>query len=92
MQHLPLREDFDENASIFKCLKQLYLQARDAIAGSLEQVIAIAIHVLYKKEYTEKETYDTALGLLQEIRENYPDKFSAVANSNPEIFAFLQTL
>nr|XP_036220173.1 importin-4 isoform X2 [Bactrocera oleae] len=92
MQHLPLREDFDENASIFKCLKQLYLQARDAIATSLEQVIAIAIHVLYKKEYTEKETYDTALGLLQEIRENYPDKFSAVANSNPEIIAFLQTL
>ncbi|CAD7003293.1 unnamed protein product [Ceratitis capitata] len=92
VQHLPLREDFDENASIFKCLKQLYLQARDAIAGSLEQIIAIAIHVLYKKEYTEKETYDTALGLLQEIRENYPDKFSAVANSNPEIIAFLQTL
>ncbi|XP_017483237.1 PREDICTED: importin-4-like [Rhagoletis zephyria] len=92
MQHLPLREDFDENASIFKCLKQLYLQDRDAIAGSLEQIIAIAIHVLYKKEYTEKETYDTALGLLQEIRENYPDKFSVVANSNPEIIAFLQTL
>ncbi|XP_053955032.1 importin-4-like [Anastrepha ludens] len=92
MQHLPLREDFDENASVFKCLKQLYLQARDAIAGSLEQIIAISIHVLYKKEYTEKETYDTALGLLQEIRENYPDKFSTVANSNPEIIAFLQTL
>lgn len=92
LQHLPLREDFDENASIFKCFKLLYLQARDTIVGSLEQILAISIHVLYKKEFVDQETCDNALGMLKEIRENYPDKFNAVANSNTEIHQFLQTL
>ncbi|TMW53578.1 hypothetical protein DOY81_001342 [Sarcophaga bullata] len=92
LQHLPLREDFDENASVFKCFKLLYIQARDTIVGSLEQILAISIHVLYKKEFVDQETCDNALGLLKEIRENYPDKFNAVANSNPEIHQFLQTL
>lgn len=92
LQHLPLREDFDENSSIFKCFKLLYIQARDAIFGSLEQILAIAIHVLYKKEFVDQDTCDNALGLLKEIRENYPDKFNSVATSNPEIVAFLQTL
>lgn len=92
LQNLPLREDFDENNSVFKCFKLLYIQQRDTILGSLEQVLAIAIHVLYKKEFVDQETRDNAIGLLKEIRDNYPEKFSAVANSNPEIVHFLQSL
>uniref|UniRef100_A0A1I8NQF8 Importin N-terminal domain-containing protein n=1 Tax=Stomoxys calcitrans TaxID=35570 RepID=A0A1I8NQF8_STOCA len=92
LQHLPLREDFDENTTVFKCFKLLYIQARDQIVASLEQILAIAIHVLYKKEFVDQETCDNAVALLKEIRENYPDKFGAVANSNPEIVNFLQTL
>lgn len=92
LQHLPLREDFDENTSIFKCFKLLYFQAREAIYGSLEQILAISIHVLYKKEFADQDTYENALGLLKDIRDNYPDKFNNVANSNSEIVAFLQTL
>lgn len=92
LKHLPLREDFDENASIFKCFKLLYIQSRDAITASIEQILAIAIHVLYKKEFVDQDTCENAVGLVKEIRENYPDKFSVVANSNPEILQFLQTL
>lgn len=92
LQHLPLREDFDENATVFKCFKLLYIQARDQIAPSMEQILAIAIHVLYKKEFVDQDTCDNAVALLKEIRESYPDKFNAVANSNPEIVNFLQTL
>uniref|UniRef100_A0A1A9UP14 26S proteasome non-ATPase regulatory subunit 5 n=1 Tax=Glossina austeni TaxID=7395 RepID=A0A1A9UP14_GLOAU len=92
LKNLPLREDFDENNSVFKCFKLLYIQQRDTILGSLEQVLAIAIHVLYKKEFVDQETRDNAIGLLKEIRDNYPEKFSAVANSSPEIVHFLQSL
>ncbi|KAI9587679.1 importin-4-like [Glossina fuscipes] len=92
LQNLPLREDFDENNSVFKCFKLLYIQQRDTILGSLEQILAIAIHVLYKKEFVDQETRDNAIGLLKEIRDNYPEKFSTVANSNPEIVHFLQSL
>ncbi|XP_055909499.1 importin-4-like [Eupeodes corollae] len=92
LQHLPLKEDFDENAAIFKCFKLLYIQSREAIVSFLEQIIAIAIHVLYKKEFVDDETCENALGMIKEVRENYPDKFAAVANTNPDIAAFLQTI
>uniref|UniRef100_A0A1A9W4X5 Importin N-terminal domain-containing protein n=1 Tax=Glossina brevipalpis TaxID=37001 RepID=A0A1A9W4X5_9MUSC len=92
LQKLPLREDFDENTAVFKCFKLLYIQQRDTILGSLEQMLAIAIHVLYKKQFVDQETCDNAIGLLKDIRDNYPEKFTAVANSNPEIANFLQSL
>lgn len=92
LQKLPLREDYDENASIFKCFKLLYIQARDTIVQSLEQILAVALHVLYKKEFADQDTCENALALIKEIRESYPDKFSAVANSNPEILNFVQSL
>lgn len=92
LQYLPLRDDFEENAAIFKCFKLLYIQARSAIEVFLEQILAVAIHVLYKKQFTEQETCDNALGLVKEMREKYPDKYNNVANSSSEIVAFLQTI
>ena len=92
LMKLPLREDFDENAAIFKCFKLLYIQARECIVDAMEQILAITIQVLYKKEYVDQETADNALGLLKEIRENYPAKFNAVATSSAEVAAFLQTI
>lgn len=92
LQHLPLREDFDENASIFKCFQLLYLQARDTIAAYIAKMLEVSIHVLFKKEFVDQDTCDNAVALLKNIRENYPDEFNVVANSNLEILQFLQTL
>ena len=70
----------------------MYIQARECIVDAMEQILAITIQVLYKKEYVDQETADNALGLLKEIRENYPAKFNAVATSSAEVAAFLQTI
>lgn len=92
LQNLPLKEDFDENAAVFKCFKLLYIQSREAIVNFLEQIIAIAIHVLYRKEFVDEETCENALGIIKEVRDNYPDKFAAVANTNAEIAEFLKKI
>lgn len=49
VQHLPLREDFDENHSIFKCFQILLTQENEAIALVLEKIIAVGLYVLYQQ-------------------------------------------
>lgn len=92
LDHLPLKDDTNENTAVFRCFKLIYIQARDIFVQQLERILAIAVHVLYKKEYQDNETYENALGLLNEIRENYTPQFNAVCESNPEMVTFLQTL
>ena len=49
--YLPLRQDFDENLSVFKCLHLVYQQGNPVIAELMEKVILIALSVLMKKQY-----------------------------------------
>lgn len=53
VQKLPLREDFDENHSIFKCFQILLTQGCEALLPILDRVILIGLHVLYKAEYKD---------------------------------------
>uniref|UniRef100_A0A1B0BHQ3 Importin N-terminal domain-containing protein n=1 Tax=Glossina palpalis gambiensis TaxID=67801 RepID=A0A1B0BHQ3_9MUSC len=92
LQNLPLRKNFEENTLIFKCFKLLYMRARDHLVDLLERMLAIAVHVLYNKQFTDQETFNNAIELLREIRDNYPETFNAVACFNPEILSFFQTL
>lgn len=91
-QHLPLKEDFDENNSVFKCFKILYIQGVEVILNYIEQIVAISLHILYKKEYKNDETHDNVMFVLKEIRGKFGDKFSNVVNSNPEISNFVQNM
>uniref|UniRef100_A0A1A9UWZ1 Importin N-terminal domain-containing protein n=1 Tax=Glossina austeni TaxID=7395 RepID=A0A1A9UWZ1_GLOAU len=92
LRYLPLRKNFEENTLVFKCFKHLYKRARDDLVDALEQMLAIAIHVLYNKQFTDQETFNNAVELLKEIRDSYPEKVNAIANLNPEILTFLLTL
>ncbi|KAL9894224.1 importin-4-like [Glossina fuscipes] len=92
LQNLPLRKNFEENTLIFKCFKLLYMRARDHLVDLLERMLAIAVHVLYNKQFTDQETFNNAIEFLREIRDNYPETFNAVACFNPEILSFFQTL
>lgn len=51
IQYLPLRQDFDENLSVFKCLHVAYQQGHPVIAELMERIIHIALTVLSKKQY-----------------------------------------
>uniref|UniRef100_A0A1B0AJY0 TOG domain-containing protein n=1 Tax=Glossina pallidipes TaxID=7398 RepID=A0A1B0AJY0_GLOPL len=92
LQNLPLRKNFEENAVVFKCFKHLCMRARDDLVDSLDQMLAIAIHVLYNKQFTDQETFNNAVEVLKEIRDSYPEKVNTVAYVNREILPFLHTL
>lgn len=51
VQHLPLREDHEENASVFKCFQILITQGCEALLPVLDRVIVVGLHVMYKNEY-----------------------------------------
>jgi len=54
VEKLPLREDFEENLSIFQCLNLLYQMGDATLKQQIPQIIRIAISVIYKKEHTKK--------------------------------------
>lgn len=53
MQKLPLREDFDENKSIFKSFQVLLTQGNEHLLQVLDQVILLGIHVLSRNQYKD---------------------------------------
>lgn len=91
MSQLPVKEDFDENNSIFKCFQQLYIEGKEILIQYLEQIIVIATDILYKKEYKDDETHNNILSFMKEIKDKFPDKFTIV-NSNPEAASFLSQI
>lgn len=53
VQYLPLREDFEENDSVFKSLDVVYRQGSEVLVPLLESVILAALQVLRKKQYSK---------------------------------------
>lgn len=51
VQHLPLREDHEENSSVFKCFHILITHGSEALLPVLDRIIVVGLHVLYKNEY-----------------------------------------
>lgn len=92
LAHLPLREDTDENDVIQKAFQLLYVQNRAIVIDYLEQILAITLDALYKKQVPDEQTRVSAIAFVKEIRGSYADKFNNVVNSNPDVFNFVQTL
>ncbi|XP_043063689.1 importin-4 isoform X2 [Drosophila ficusphila] len=92
LNHLPLKEDTVENDMIQKAFRVLFLQARTSIESHLEQMLVITIESIYKEQMPDEESTKSAVAFINEVRANYPDKFNAVSNSNPEVFNYVHTL
>ncbi|KAH8340398.1 hypothetical protein KR074_012207 [Drosophila pseudoananassae] len=92
MSHLPLREDTEENDTLQKAFRVLYLKARPTIEPYLEQVLAIIIQMLYKKQLPDSEASETVVTFIKEIAKSYPEQFGRVSNSTSEVFQFVQSL
>ncbi|KAJ6642757.1 Importin-4, partial [Pseudolycoriella hygida] len=91
IQNLPLREDFDENLTIFQSFTTLWTQQPESLLMVLEGVIMAGVHVLHKNQYKGDETRNVILNLLQDIRLRFGDRFSQVVNNDPAIASFVQT-
>ncbi|XP_022227299.2 importin-4 [Drosophila obscura] len=89
---LPLREDTEENDVVLKAFRVLYMNSRPSIVNHIEQMVSVILHVLFKREFSDNDMTSNAVNFVKEIRNDYPEHFNNVANSSPEVFAFVQTL
>lgn len=53
MQKLPLREDFDENKSVFKSFQVLFTQGNENLLQVIDHVVLLGLHVLAKNQYKD---------------------------------------
>lgn len=54
LQHLPLKDDYQENEAVIKCFLTLYQQGSEILRAHLSNVVKIVAEVIHKKQ-TPKE-------------------------------------
>lgn len=92
VSYLPLRQDFVENEYVFKALEVVYKQGDKVLLQYLERVIMTALTVLSKKQHSKDEVRDQVFAFVKQIRNDFPEKFNNVVNSDAEISNFVQSL
>lgn len=90
IQYLPLREDFDENMAVFKCFTMVYQLGNDAILPLVDRIAVIGLQALIKKQYSSEEAEQIIRELMQQIKQNFPDKFYSAINADPDLMQFVQ--
>ncbi|XP_050922896.1 importin-4 [Lates calcarifer] len=88
---LPLKEDLEENKTVFSCLAMLYTHSPDLIVKLMKPVVAASSHVLGNKD-VDKETQDTVTKLIKDFAQHHSADFqSAVISLAGEQQAKLST-
>lgn len=77
LQCLPLKDDFEENATVYSCIFQLYNSDHPQITQNLVQIIKIISQVLPTSTITE-ETRQILIQMAQTIRQRSPQEFDSV--------------
>ncbi|XP_068205892.1 importin-4-like [Palaemon carinicauda] len=87
---LPLREDFEENSTVFKCFLVLYRQQHPMLAQNLPAVLSLAAHV-YNTKQSDEQTNKLIEELVSCASRDFPEQFnSLMQNIEPEVGARLQ--
>ncbi|MED6238474.1 hypothetical protein ATANTOWER_022324 [Ataeniobius toweri] len=87
VSHLPLKEDQEENQTVFKCLTIIYERSPALVVKLLKPIVAASSHVLGHKD-VDTETQRTVVALMKELAQKHGAEFQVAALSLP---AELQT-
>ncbi|KAL2085480.1 hypothetical protein ACEWY4_018800 [Coilia grayii] len=79
---LPLKEDLEENKTVYQCLAFLYSNNPALIVSQLKSIVAASNHVLGTKDIDE-ETQNTLLLLLRDIAQRHAQEFQGAVMSLP---------
>ncbi|XP_041670064.1 importin-4 isoform X1 [Cheilinus undulatus] len=80
--HLPLKEDMEENKTVFNCLAMLYSRSPDLIVKVMKPVVAASTHVLGNKKVDE-DTQKSVARLLNEFAQQHSAEFQVALTSLP---------
>ncbi|XP_051796126.1 importin-4 isoform X2 [Acanthochromis polyacanthus] len=79
---LPLKEDMEENKTVFSCLALLYTHSPALVVKVMNQIVAASSHVLDHKD-VDKETQNAAVLLMKQFAQNHCAEFQAAVRSLP---------
>ncbi|XP_040023812.2 importin-4 [Gasterosteus aculeatus] len=80
--HLPLKEDLEENKTVFSCLAMLYTHRPDMVVNLMKPIVAASSHVLGSKD-VDKETEHILVVLMKEFALQHSADFQAAVTSLP---------
>ncbi|KAJ1525478.1 hypothetical protein ONE63_010288 [Megalurothrips usitatus] len=76
IQHLPLRQDFEENKVVFRCFHFLYDMGHQAMLSQILPILKVSMVVLYKGQHPDKETLERIAALVSNIQRDFPNEFN----------------
>uniref|UniRef100_A0A1A7XB36 Importin 4 n=1 Tax=Iconisemion striatum TaxID=60296 RepID=A0A1A7XB36_9TELE len=82
VKHLPLKEDQEENKTVFTCLALLYRHSPALLLKLMKPIIAAASHAASHKEVDE-ETRSTLGALMREFAQKHAADFQAAVSCLP---------
>ncbi|XP_063971757.1 importin-4-like isoform X1 [Lytechinus pictus] len=92
LKYLPLREDMEENSTVYSCLGKLYEASQVTLVQSLPQLLNIYAQALTTQEVSD-EVRLTMVHTLQLAKSKQPDEFSSsVSTLPPEVVNLLSNL
>uniref|UniRef100_A0A673GLM7 Importin-4-like n=1 Tax=Sinocyclocheilus rhinocerous TaxID=307959 RepID=A0A673GLM7_9TELE len=80
---LPLKEDMEENKTIYSCLTFLYSHNPVLVVSHLKPIISAAAHLLGMKD-VDNETQNTLLVLLRGLAQHHTKEFESAVMSLPD--------
>lgn len=79
---LPLKEDLEENKTVFSCLAMLYTNSPDLIVKLMKPIVAASSQVFGNKE-VDQEAQHTLATLIKEFAQRHSQDFQAAVTSLP---------
>lgn len=80
---LPLKEDMEENKTVYSCLTFLYSHNPVLVVSHLKPIISAAAHLLGMKD-VDNETQNTLLVLLRGLAQHHTKEFESAVMSLPD--------
>ncbi|XP_033113593.1 importin-4-like [Anneissia japonica] len=86
VQLLPLKEDKEENNTVFRCIHHLYGTAHESIPPLIPQLLLVFAQVLGTTEINEV-TQGLIIQIVQSVHNQNPDDFNKLLSSLPQDLA-----
>uniref|UniRef100_A0AAZ3QDY4 Importin N-terminal domain-containing protein n=1 Tax=Oncorhynchus tshawytscha TaxID=74940 RepID=A0AAZ3QDY4_ONCTS len=82
LAHLPLKEDMEENKTVYSCLAMLYSQNPALVLSQIKPIVSASSHVLGTKDL-DTETQNTLVMLLRDVAQRHSKEFEVAMKSLP---------
>ncbi|KAK6299746.1 hypothetical protein J4Q44_G00297790 [Coregonus suidteri] len=79
---LPLKEDMEENKTVYSCLAMLYSQNPAMVVSQIKPIVSASSHVLGTKDL-DAETQNTLVMLLRDVAQRHSQAFEGAMRSLP---------